>query len=227
VQLAAVVGILSIAVGAAPATAIVLGQVDDFQNGTLQNWQGGSGSGSPAPINLPNGGPDGMYDRYLQIGALNSHLGTNNTTQWTGNYTAAQVAKIRFMLNNTGGNPLELRLSIFGPGGTFTTTNEVVLAPAIGWVVVDFLLDSGSLTQTAGFGTLGQTLANVNTVLLRHDPDPISGSGSGSPVTGQLGIDNIRALPEPGAWAQLGAGIAALWLGQRLRSRRARQARAR
>ena len=207
------------AIGAAPATAIVLGQLDDFQSGTLLSWQGGSGSGSPAPVNLPNGGPEGIGDRYLQIGAVNSHLGTNNTTQWTGNYNAAMVAKIRFMLNNTGANPLQLRLSIFGPGGTFTTTNEVVLAPAIGWVVVDFGLDAGSLTQTGGVGTLGQTLANVNTVLLRHDPDPISGMGSGNPVTGQLGIDNIRALPEPSAAGMLAAAIALLSLLQRSRAR--------
>ena len=206
---------------AVPALGITKGQLDDFQNGTLAAWGGGSGTGTVL-TNLPNGGPEGMGDRYLQITASNSHLGTNNAAQWTGNYTAADVAKIRFLLNNTGANPLALRISVFGPGGTFTTTNETVLDPGCGWVVADFLLDSASLTQTSGFGTLADTLANVSTVLIRHDPDPISGSGQGNPVTGQLGIDNIRALPEPGALAQLGAGIAALWLVQRSRSRRAR-----
>ena len=207
------------AMAAAPAWGIALGQLDDFQDGTLKAWTGGSGSGSPPPVNVSNGGPDGMGDRYLQIGAVNSHLGINNTAQWTGNYSAAGVGKIRCFLNNTGPNPLHLRLSIFGGGGTFTTTDETVLDPASGWVIVDFVLDSASLTQTAGFGTLATTLSSVSTVLLRHDPDPISGSGSGNPVTGQLGIDNIRALPEPNAWIGLCAGIAALWLVQRVRSR--------
>ena len=78
------------------------------------------------------------------------------------------------------------------------------------------MLDSASLTQTSGAGTLASTLANVST---RADP-PRSRSDlcprdRPNLVTGQLGIDNIRALPEPGALAQLGAGIAALWLGQR------------
>jgi hypothetical protein len=209
--------VLVVVMAAAPAWGIALGQLDDFQDGTVKFWAGGSGSGSPAPLNLPNGGPDGMGDRYLQLTATNSNLGMNNTAQWTGNYNTAGVAKIRFFLNNTGANPLHLRLSIFGAGGTFTTTNETVLDPASGWVIVDFVLDSASLTQTAGFGTLANTLTSVTTVLLRHDPDPISGSGSPNPVTGQLGIDNIRALPEPSAWTGLCAGIAALWLGSRAR----------
>jgi hypothetical protein len=208
-------------VAAVPASGIALGQLDDFQDGTLESWGGGSGTGTVL-TNVPNGGPDGIGDRYLQITAANSHLGTNNAVQWTGDYLAAGVGKIRFFLNNTGINPLALRISVFGPGGTFTTTDETWLDPGTGWVVVDFVLDSASLTQTSGFGTLAATLANVSTVLLRHDPDPISASGQGNPVTGQLGIDNIRALPEPGVLASLGAGIAALWLAQRSRSRRAR-----
>lgn len=203
---------LCVALGASQALGITLGQLDDFQYGTVESWTGGSGSGSPPPTNIPNGGPDGIGDRYLQISASYSHLGTNNTVQWTGNYSAAQVAKIRFHLNNTGANPLALRISVFGPGGTFTTTNETVLAPGSGWVVADFLLDSASLTQTSGFGTLATTLANVNTLLIRHDPDPISGSGQGNDVTGQLGIDNIQALPEPSLALLRIVGIAVLAL---------------
>jgi hypothetical protein len=209
-------------VAAVPALGITLGQLDDFQDGTVEFWGGGGGSGSPPPTNIPSGGPEGFGDRYLQIAALNSHLGTNNATQWTGDYLAAGVGKIRFLLNNTGTNPLAMRITVFGPGGTFTTTNETVVDPGIGWVVVDFGLDSESLTQTAGFGTLAATLADVSTLLIRHDPDPISSSGQGNPVTGQLGIDNIRALPEPGVLAQLGVGFLALRLAQRSGSRRAR-----
>ena len=39
----------------------------------------------------------------------------------------------------------------------------------------------------AGFGTLAETMANVETFLIRHDPDPISPSGEQNPVTGTLG----------------------------------------
>ena len=192
---------------AEPAAAIALPQVDDFQNGTLQAWGGGS-----SPTNIPNGGPAGSGDRYLQITAFNGNLGARNVTQWTGNYTAAGVARINFHLNNTGPNPLALRITLFGAGGNFTTTNETVLPPSSGWVSVEFALDNASLTQTQGFGTLADTLAAVDTLLIRHDPDPLSPSGEQNPVTGTLGIDNITALPEPGSRLMLLAGIAALGL---------------
>lgn len=197
---------------AAPAASIVRPQTDTFQDGTTQNWIGGA-----SPVNVPSGGPDGAEDRFLRISATNGNLGTNNIMQWTGNYTAADVAKIEFNLNNLGPNPLALRITLFGAGGTFTTTNETVLPPGSGWVSVDFALDSGSLTQTAGFGTLAQTLADVNTLLIRHDPDPISPSGQENHVTGVLGIDNVTALPEPSSALLRIAGIAAFALIYRAR----------
>jgi hypothetical protein len=198
-----------------PAAGIVLGQTDDFQTGTVQGWVGGA-----SPTNVPNGGPAGAGDRYLRLSSSSSNLGTNNTVQWTGNYSAAGVARLNFHLNNLGANPLALRISLFGPGGTFTTTDEVVLPAGFGWVSVEFSLEASEFTQMAGFGTLAQTLGNVSTLLIRHDPDPISPSGQSNPVTGMLGIDNVVALPEPGAGPGLAAGAAALtWLARRRRRR--------
>jgi hypothetical protein len=131
--------------------------------------------------------------------------------QWPGIYTAAEVTRLNFHLNNLGPNPLALRIALFGPGGRFTTTDETVLQPASGWVSVEFALDSASLTQTSGFGTLADTMANVQTLLIRHDPDPLDNSGVPNNVTGTLGIDNITALPEPGPVAMLAAGLLLLF----------------
>jgi hypothetical protein len=207
--------VLSCVAAAMPAGGIVLGQVDDFQGVDVQGWSGGA-----APTNIPNGGPNGAGDRYLRISSSNSNLGTNNTAQWTGNYSGAGVVRLNFHLNNLGANPLALRISLFGPGGTFTTTDEVVLPTGLGWASVEFALDPSEFTQTSGFGTFAQTLANVSTLLIRHDPDPISQSGQSNPVTGVLGIDNVTALPEPGGLPALAAGIAALaWLAGRRRRR--------
>ncbi len=203
---------LAAALAAAPAAGITLGQVDDFQDGSLQGWAGGA-----MPTNIASGGPSGVGDRYLQISSSGGNLGTNNIAQWIGDYDAAGVVAINFLLNNLGPNPLALRVTVFGNGGTFTTTNETVLPAASGWVSVGFGLDDASLTQTAGNGTLADTLATVNTLLIRHDPDPISGSGQPNPVTGTLGIDEVTALPEPGSALLLPAGLVALWVASRTR----------
>jgi hypothetical protein len=211
---------LGIAV-ATPAIAITLGQIDDFQSGTLQGWAGGS-----SPTNIATGGPAGAGDRFLQISASNGNLGTKNTAQWTGDYTAAGVARLNFQLDNLGSTPLALRITLFGPGGNFTSTNATVIPPGSGWVSVDFVLDNASLTQTQGFGTLADTMAAVDTLLIRHDPDPISPSGEPNPVTGTLGIDNIQALPEPAALLLQIAGVAALALIYRFARYDTRHARA-
>lgn len=180
-----------VALFALPAAAITLNQVDDFQSGTLQGWHS-----MAAPTNVATGGPAGTGDRFLRVSRTTlGNLGANNTAQWIGNYSAAGVERLRFDLNNLGAYPLALRISLFGPTATWSSTDEVILPPESGWVTVFFELDADSLTSTQGSGTLASTLANVSTLLIRHDPDPISPSGESNPVIGTLGIDNVTALP--------------------------------
>jgi hypothetical protein len=136
---------------------------------------------------------------------------------WNGDYAAAGVSALSFDLNNSGPDPLALRITLFGAGGNFTTTTPFLLASGSGWVTVVFGLGAADLTQTQGIGTLAETLANVNTLLIRHDPDPISPPGQQNPVTATLGIDNVTAVPEPGTALLVAAGIAALAAGQRRR----------
>jgi hypothetical protein len=185
--------------------AVTLGQIDDFQDGTTQGWSGGS-----SPTHVATGGPGGVGDGYLQISAVTNNLGANHLAPWSGDYTAAGVSAISFDLSNFGPDPLALRITLFGAGGNFTTTTAFLLAPGSGWVTMVFGLGAGDLTQTQGVGTLAQTLANVNTLLIRHDPDPISPPGQQNPVTGTLGIDNVTAVPEPGTALLVAAGLAGL-----------------
>lgn len=200
---------------AAPALAITLEQVDDFEDGTTQGWGGGS-----APTQVADGGPDGAGDGYLEVSASSFHLGASNQSQWAGDYLAAGVDELVFDLKNFGPDAVAMRVSVIGPGGTFTSTNETLLAAGIGWVSASFSLSDATLTRTQGTGTLDQTLAAVGKLLLRHDPDPISPPGEANFVTATLGIDNVTALPEPDRLLLLAAALPTLAVLARLRDRR-------
>ncbi len=213
---AALGAFVAVSMLATPALCVVLGQVDDFQDGTLQGWQGGA-----SPFNVSTGGPDGAGDRYLRLTtSTNGNLGTNHTGHWTGDYMDEEIMSVNMHLNNLGATPLAMRLLVINPSGDYASTNATVLPAASGWVSVEFILDSVEMTQTGGFATLEEVLADVQILVLRHDPDPVGGPGDPNPVTGQLGIDNITALPEPGFLAGLSAGVAMLLaLGRRRRAR--------
>src|SRR5687767_6990280 len=65
---------------------IMLGQIDTFQNGTIQNWRYGINAAT-SPVNVPNGGPQGAGDRYLQVTSGfpdPPRLAVFNISQWTG-----------------------------------------------------------------------------------------------------------------------------------------------
>ncbi len=184
-------------------------QSHDFQDGTTEGWSGGS-----SPTNVATGGPGGAGDRYLQITAVSGNLGASVFAPWTGSYTAAGVSALSFDLNNFGPDPVALRISVFGVA-TWTSTLATVLAPGSGWVTVVFGLGEADLTRTQGRFVLARTLGNVNTLLIRHDSDPISPQGESNPVTATLGIDNVTAVPEPGTGLLVAAGVATLGIRHR------------
>src|SRR3954469_23428346 len=86
---------------ARPADAVVNGQVDTFQDGSLENWQVGSQATLPL-LNIPNGGPTGAGDRYMQMradgGGASGRLVAFSVDQWVGNYIAAGVTSIQIDL---------------------------------------------------------------------------------------------------------------------------------
>ena len=120
--------ILTIVAGflAAPSVAaasVVAGQVDDYEDGTVQNW---TGSFVGQPTNVATGGPAGVGDNYLQVistggAGPGSKLATfNDNGQWAGDYIAAGVTSIQVDMRNfsASGADLEMRFLIpFGAGG--------------------------------------------------------------------------------------------------------------
>lgn len=171
----------------------VLGQVDTFQDGTTMFWGGGA-----LPTNIPNGGPTGAGDMYLQVtGSGFAGSGgvpaTFNETQWGGNYLAPAIKIVKLNINNFSGTNLTMRLVMHGGLGTqFTSTDGFALAGNSGWRTVYFPLRSDLMTRVAGADTYNTVYSLCTRLMFRHDSG--AASGGGTPVAASVGFDNITAL---------------------------------
>ena len=201
---------LTLGLSAAQAS-ITYGQVDDFQDGTTQDWTGAAGF-----FSNEDNGAGGAGDRYLRViangtGGPGSRVATFNQDQWAGDYLAAGVTAVQVDMANFGATDLEMRaLLLFGAGGDFTSTVSLNV-PADGvWRTYTFSLSAADLTGVSGGGEdYAASMASVGRLLLRHQPGAPGGIGEAEPVVGVLGLDNITAIPAPGALALLGvAGLA-------------------
>lgn len=197
--------------------AIAGGNIDNFQNSTLQNWESGA-----TPTNQPNG-QGGASDLYLQLTASSAPLGAFNQGQWAGNYVAAAIDHLDVDLNNSGTDPLSIRVMLLTPGcesgGTactaWTSTNATPLASGSGWVTASFSVKEADLTRVLGSDSYTTSLQNVERVLIRHDDDTPSPPDTEPTVSATLGIDDVTALPEPSASLGLIAGAALLGVARR------------
>jgi hypothetical protein len=185
--------------------------IDDFEDGTTQGWfvPAGGPFVHPAPPTNVLGGQDGALDNYLLLTALGgsssgSRMSVLNESQWTGDFTG--LSAIEMDVNNFGPDTLHLRLLFvnFPPGGPPPGPTDVAwtLAPIIvssgsGWAHISF--DLSPLNLFAPIGTVAGALSDVNELRLFHSVEPFfGGPGVGAePVTAQLGVDNIAAVPEP------------------------------
>ena len=120
------------------AGAVTVGQVDDFQGGTTQGWLEGAISPNP-PTNVPDGGPLGVGDNYLQnVSSGGFGAGSRqvmfNLVQWSGDYVTAGVTRIEADMANFGATALSMRIAIEGgaPLGRYGSTSAVNLTPQTG-----------------------------------------------------------------------------------------------
>jgi hypothetical protein len=184
------------------ARGVTFGQIDDFENGLLGNWVGDL----PSVSNITTGGPTGAGDNFLQI-AANGMLGPGsrliayNTTQWTGNYAAAQITSIAMDARNLGENPIHLRFA-FGDGSAiptwFASTDPIILAVGSAWQPVSFSLSA--MTRVSGTTALQAALTNVQAIRILSSVDlpPVGGGGArGDAILATLGVDNITAAGAP------------------------------
>ena len=199
------------------ASAALIGQVDNFEDGTTQGWVVGLGLGAShpsPPINVATGGPLGADDNYLRLTAVGgagagNRLTVINIDQWSGDYTAAGISAISMDLRNLGTTDLNIRLyvedPIGGPPTDAAVTGPVLLPSGGDWTHAEFLIDSFSLTGLQG--NVDTLLTNVTSLRIFHSPLAVF---PGPPIIAQLGVDNITAVPEPCSeclWS-LGLGLA-------------------
>jgi hypothetical protein len=192
--------------------AVTVGQIDNFQDGTLENWANGY-NGPPPLMNIPTGGPGGAGDRYLQItsiggGGPGSHLTAFNRDQWLGNYISAGVNGIDMDLLNTGDVTLSIRIAFkldtsFGAPGYLS--QAFLLPPDSAWHHALFSITPGSMIPVGSpppFNTFF-----MNPAELRIINEVGTSNLVGDPIAAQLGVDNIRAVPEPATWILLSLAI--------------------
>jgi hypothetical protein len=190
--------------------AIVVGQVDDFENGTLHGWTNGGVPG----VSIESGGPAGANDNFMQVtatggGGPGSRLTVFNRDQWLGDYVATNVNAIEMDLQNQGDVDLTIRLGFkefSGPGAPGYLSAPFFLLAGSGWQHAIFLINPASVTAVG-------TLSDFNTFFaggfseMRIINEVGVGDLSGDPVAGQLGIDIIRTVPEPSATLLASIGL--------------------
>ena len=207
---------MAAAIGTAPvAHAVSAGEIDTFAAG-VEGWFAGGGPSGQMPAGSPawvaTGGPAGAGDGFLRISSTGSddaggRLVAMNVAQWAGNYGAAGISAIAMDLRNLGASDLTVRLyfedPIPGPPRNEAVTTQGVTVPTGGnWMHALFPIGPGSLTVLQGSAT---TLLG-NTTVLRI----FSGTAADFPperFAGQLGVDNIQAVPEPETFALFAAGL--------------------
>lgn len=173
---------------------IQLGQVDDFQDGTLMFWSGGD-----AKQNIANGGPGGTGDRYLRLQStgtlgVGGKLGMYNETQWAGDWIAAGVTAVSGWFRNLGATDIHLRLVFHDLDGDFTrwtSTTAQVLPAGASWTFMKFSCLEADLTRVLGTETYQQTMSDVDRFMIRHQSGaPMAQAQS---IAATLGIDDITA----------------------------------
>jgi hypothetical protein len=138
-----------------------------------------------------------------------------NRSQWTGDYLAAGISRIQLDVRNFGPNDVVLRLGFFDPGVGAPTngavTNGVPVFAGGEWQQIEFLTTPATMTTL--FGDATALMSNVTEVRLFHNPDPtFPGPGQGAPpISVILGIDNVRAVPEPG-WGVVLIMLSICWV---------------
>ncbi len=182
------------------------GEVDNFEDGTTENWAIGTPGSEPS--NEPDGGPNGAGDNYLQMESTGtagpgSRMVVFNEMQWSGDYSAVGgEVEITMALANLGSDPLAIRIGVNraipsivdGVDTRYVSTTPVML-PADGvWRDVSFALSASEMTSVGSPGSLSEVLDGVEQFRVLS---ATSATWQGDAVAATLGIDNVRITQLP------------------------------
>ncbi len=173
------------------------GQIDDFQDGTVQSWI--IGGGPNPPTTFPNLGPAGTGDFALEYTSLGgTSAGSrmvffSSSAQWSGNFITEGIVEIQLdALALT--NDLNLRLGFQGPlGARMVSTNPVFLEAGTGWTSIALSLNVADFTMVQGppTSTPADVLAAVST--MRILSNATIDNWKGEEIVATLRVDNITA----------------------------------
>lgn len=187
------------------SAAVVLGQIDDFESGTTLNWANGGGGGTPQPLNITTGGPAGANDNFLEATADGSGAGGKltvfNRTQWIGNYVGQGINEIDMDLENLGTTTLTIRIafkSTTANGAPGYLSAGVTLAADSTWHHEVFQITAGTMLAISSPAAFN-TFFNSGEAEMRLINEAGATNLNGDSVSSHLGIDNIKAIPEPGS----------------------------
>ena len=185
------------------ASAIVIGQIDNFGDGTTQGWTIGNPASPFAPQQVASGGPGGVGDGFLRLMSSGTpgpgaNLVTFNEMQWSGDFLSAGITGISLVFNNLGTSPVHLRLAFSGGEGAtfgfFATTMSLDLAPGSGWQQVLFPISGSALSPVNGPADFDSVFGSISQIRILSSLQP---EFSGDLIAATVGVDNITAVPEP------------------------------
>ena len=211
-----VLGMGALTAPAAPS----IGQVNNFESGNIAGWTNGAPAADPVLI---TGGLGGAADHLMQLtadgsGAAGKLSVFDRAAPWTGNWLTSGVTAVAMDLRNPGAAALTIRIAfksgITGSGDPgVSITTGFTLAADSQWHHVIFPISSGSYTAFNG-GTFNSVMGSVAEMRILESSSP---SITGDFIVGNLGIDNVQAVPEPASLTLLAAAMGLLCTRRRTR----------
>jgi hypothetical protein len=187
------------------------GVISNFQDGTVQGWDGGT------VANVLNVGPLGNGDHSLRLSNGGSGGNFAMFNEGVSGVVSPSVNSITSnIFRSAGTGSAEIRLMLFDTNfNRWTSTVSANVIDNGTWHSFSFSILESDLTQVSGTGTYTELMSSLDRIMFRYDPG--APNAGGLPLSGFMYFDNITAVPEPSSMMLF---VNALVLGCVLRRRR-------